>query len=213
MDFCLIETLGWTPVSGFGRLDLHLARLERSARHFGWRCDTDAVLSELNNAVGGTHELRVRLQFSEAGVDTISTAPFFPLPPDTVWTIGVSAQKIDASNQLLRYKTTRREVYERARADFASDDMEEVILLNDRDEVCEGTITTIFIRQSSDGPLLTPALDCGLLAGVLREEAIARGLAREAVFGIGELRNASEVFVGNSLRGFIRARLAGKVSP
>jgi 4-amino-4-deoxychorismate lyase len=33
------------------------------------------------------------------------------------------------------------------------------------------------------------------------------GRAREAVFGVGELKSATALFVGNSLRGLIPARL------
>ena len=53
-----------------------------------------------------------------------------------------------------------------------------------------------------------PALSCGLLPGVLRSELIALGKAREATLGPHDLRAAEELFVGNSLRGLIRARLA-----
>ena len=57
---------------------------------------------------------------------------------------------------------------------------DEVILLNERGEVCEGTITNIFV-DFGDGALVTPALACGLLPGVLRGELLDAGRAREAV--------------------------------
>jgi hypothetical protein len=37
---------------------------------------------------------------------------------------------------------------------------------------------------------------------------IERGKAREAVLRVGEMRAAKALYVGNSLRGLIRARLA-----
>jgi len=47
---------------------------------------------------------------------------------------------------------------------------DEVIFLNKKGELTEGTRTTLFIEL--DGRLFTPALACGLLPGTLREELL-----------------------------------------
>ena len=73
--------------------------------------------------------------------------------------------RLRSGDPLLRHKTTRRAVYDRARGEFAPAEADEVLLLNERDEVCEGTITSLFVDAGDGGPLLTPALACGLLAG------------------------------------------------
>src|SRR3546814_9833273 len=57
----------------------------------------------------------------------------------------------------------------RSRAEFSSEDADEVLLLNERGEVCEGTITNLFV-EAETGQFLTPALSSGLLPGVLRAE-------------------------------------------
>ncbi len=85
--------------------------------------------------------------------------------------------------------------------------MDEVLLLNTRDEICEGTITNLFIKQPDSDVLLTPAASCGLLPGILREELIENGSAREAVLLPSEIKAAQNIFVGNSLRGLIQATL------
>ena len=54
--------------------------------------------------------------------------------------------------------------------------------------------------------LLTPPLACGLLPGVLRARLLREGRAREAVLRPADLA-ARRLFVGNSLRGLIPARL------
>ena len=82
-----------------------------------------------------------------------------------------------------------------------------MVLLNERGQVCEGTITNVF-ADFGDGVLLTPRIDCGLLPGVLRGELLDTGKAEEAVFSFDDLKSAKAVFVGNSLRGLIPARLA-----
>jgi 4-amino-4-deoxychorismate lyase len=106
---------------------------------------------------------------------------------------------------LLRHKTSRRDAYTRARSEYGHDQADEVLLANERGEVCEGTITSLF-ADFGEKALLTPALACGLLAGVLRAQMIDDGAAREAVFSYDDLRSARAVFVGNSLRGLIPAK-------
>ena len=75
------------------------------------------------------------------------------------------------ADKLLRHKTTRRAVYEAARAEYPAAEADEVLLLNERGEACEGTITSVFLDDGS-GILKTPPISCGLLAGVLRTELI-----------------------------------------
>ena len=78
------------------------------------------------------------------------------------------------------------------------------VFLNERDEICEGARTNLFVER--DGVLLTPPLACGLLPGVFREHLLAQGRAREAVLRLADL--SGDFFLGNSLRGLLRARLA-----
>ena len=68
--------------------------------------------------------------------------------------------------------------------------------------VSTGTITTVFFDAGAG--LRTPPLACGLLPGVLREEMLDTGQAREAVLR-GEDLGRVRLWVGNSLRGLIPA--------
>ncbi|RJG44042.1 aminotransferase class IV family protein [Mesorhizobium sp. DCY119] len=204
-DFELIETLRWEPAQGFVRLERHMARLEASARDLGFKFEQAVVEHELSNS--GSAPLRIRLTLDGAGNAKVTTQPFAPLPADTIWKLAIAKTRLASNDQLLRHKTTKRAAYEAARAEFPADAANEVILLNERDEACEGTITTLFI-DTGDGVLRTPALRCGLLAGVLRAELLETGKAIEAVLTTDDLYKAKTLFVGNSLRGLIRARLA-----
>ncbi|MGF7005536.1 aminotransferase class IV family protein [Aminobacter sp. BE322] len=205
--FELIETLRWEPQGGFLRGERHLARLAASAAVLGFACDRTAVEQALARAVGGDAPLRVRLTLSAGGKAEVTAQAFVPLPPDTVWTLRIAATRLSSTDALLRHKTTRRQAYDAARTEFAREDADEVILLNEAGEVCEGTITSVFLDMGDGGPLKTPALACGLLAGVLRGEMIDRGEAVEARLTVDDLAGASKIFVGNSLRGLIAARL------
>ncbi|WP_026283238.1 aminotransferase class IV family protein [Rhizobium sp. 2MFCol3.1] len=204
-DFSLIETLRYEPEIGFIRLRLHLARLTRSARRIGFPQPADA-LERLQQAVAGaTTPQRVRLTFDENATIEVTSAPFTPLAPETTWTIRIADQRLDSADKLLRIKTTRRAVYEAARAEYTIDEADEVLILNERDEACEGTITSIFLDDGS-GMLRTPPISCGLLAGVLRTELICQRKARVGRITRDDLMTG-KLYVGNSLRGLIPATL------
>jgi 4-amino-4-deoxychorismate lyase len=96
--------------------------------------------------------------------------------------------------------------HQRARAEYLISRADEVLLANERGEICEGTIimsspisATVCRRCSR--------LDCGLLPGVLRGALLDEGGAREAIYTWDDLKSAKAVFLGNSLRGLIPARL------
>ncbi|MBB3290057.1 MULTISPECIES: aminotransferase class IV family protein [unclassified Rhizobium] len=204
-DFSLIETLRYEPETGFVRLRLHLARLQRSARRLGFSAPKN-VLGKLEQAIAGTAvPLRVRLTLDREGQTAVTTAPFVPLPPDTVWRVRIAATRLDSADKLLRVKTTRRAVYEAARAEYRPDEADEVLLLNEKGELCEGTITSVFIEDGPDA-LRTPPISAGLLAGVLRTELICQRKARVGRIRVDDLKDHT-LYVGNSLRGLIRAQL------
>jgi 4-amino-4-deoxychorismate lyase len=149
----------------------------------------------------------VRLSLAENGQAIGVTQPFEPLPEDAVWTLRIAGTRLDSSDPLLRHKTTRRAIYEAARTEFPREQADEMLLLNERGEICEGTITNVFLDMG-EKMLLTPALTCGLLPGVLRSELLDTGNAREAVLTLHDLWTAQKIFVGNSLRGLIEARIS-----
>lgn len=206
--FHLIETLRFEPKEGLVRKDLHLARLARSARALGFAFSPDeieaALAAELRDADAPK---RVRVGLEADGSFTIEAKPFAPLAEGTVWKLRIASTRLASSDELLRHKTSLRSAYEAARAEFAADEADDVLLLNEKGEVCEGTITSVFV-ELNDGRLATPPLACGLLQGVMREALLLEGRTVEQVLRPDDLRHR-KLFVGNSLRGLIEARLVG----
>lgn len=203
-DLSLIETLRWEPQTGFLRLPLHLARLENSARQLGLP-GAEQAQAALEKSAAGIAPLRVRLELFADGRIEVVTAPFTALPEDTIWRVAIASVRLSSSDPLLRHKTSRRAIYEAARSEFSRDEVDEVLLMNERDELCEGTITSLFVGLGGDR-LATPPLSCGLLAGVLRTQLICQkktGIRRLTLPNI----VGHELFAGNSLRGLIRCRL------
>jgi para-aminobenzoate synthetase/4-amino-4-deoxychorismate lyase len=204
-SFELIETILFEPERGFALLERHMERLATSARYFAFTFDEAAVRRALNDAVGGGKErLRVRLLLSEAGKVAVTATPL-PVPDaDAIMRFVVSDTRLNAADIFLFHKTTRRELYDREWQHFHDQaGADEVIYLNETGELCEGSRTTIFVER--DGRLLTPALSAGLLPGTLRAELIAEGRATEAVLTLDDLQSADRVYLGNSVRGLVRA--------
>ncbi|HEY1631161.1 MAG TPA: aminodeoxychorismate synthase component I [Rhizomicrobium sp.] len=189
----LIETLPWD--GSFVRVERHLARMAKSAAALGIPFDEDAARRALA-VVAGDAPLRVRLTLDEAGNFVCTTAPLPPNPP--FWTYAISDARVTSSDALLRHKIDWRELYD------VTSQADEVLFLNERGELAEGSRSTIFLRIA--GNLLTPPLSAGVLDGVLRRELLESGKCREAVLTLDDLARADEVLLGNSLRGLISSR-------
>lgn len=207
-DFDLIETMRWEPDQGFLRFERHLARLYGSAEELGFACDPQRVGEVLANTVGAQQTaLRTRLVLQRNGEVTAAAQPYEPLAADKVWRLQLARVRLSSTDTLLRHKTSRRQLYTHARSEYLVTQADEVLLANERGEICEGTITNVF-ADFGDGVLMTPRLDCGLLPGVLRAELLDEGRVQEAIYSYDELKSAKAIFVGNSLRGLIPATLA-----
>lgn len=205
-EFVLIETLGWNPQTGFSRLPLHLARLFHSAQALGFPTPLTAE-AQLNAVVrDAKSEARLRLTLAATGAISVTATPYTPLADGTVWTVKLASTRLASADALLRHKTSRRAVYEAARAEFSTQEADEVLLCNEDYLVCEGTFTSLFARENH-GPLKTPPLANGLLAGVLRQSLLEEGEAVEQTLTITDLATHT-LFVGNSLRGLIPVKIS-----
>lgn len=198
--FRLIETCRWTPEGGVHLRNRHLERLDASAARLGI---VPRGVTQALDAVTGQGPQRLRLTVNVRGRVEVAVQPFAPLPPGTVWRLALAGERVRADDPWRQVKTTERAIYDRARAEMP-EGIDEIVFVNERGELCEGTITNIFVDMGAG--LLTPPLSCGVLPGVLRAQMLARGLAREALLTLADLRTARAIHVGNALRGLIPAR-------
>ena len=198
-DARLIETFRWEPDAGFVNLDRHLARMARSAEVLGF--DYEDLWALYVIQASGEVPLRCRLTLGDEGFE-FSSAPLGETPE--IWSVAISDVRLPSGDALLQHKTTRRDLYEKAREE-RPDGIDEALMLNERGELCEGTITNVFVTRE-DGQIVTPPLSCGLLPGIQREIALENG-ALEAVVTVDMLKTAKAIHMGNSLRGMIRAEL------
>ncbi len=181
----LIETLFWDGRTA-PRWPLHLARLKRSAALLGWDCPAVAPH-------GPDHLARLRLTLDAEGAVEWQSTPLPAMKPE--WHIGLAPARLLSDDPWLRVKSTNRAAYDQTRAAL-SNGLDELIFQNERGEVCDGTITTVFFDRGQG--LRTPPLSSGLLPGVLRAEMACQEEALMAV-DLPKVR----LWVGNAVRGLI----------
>ncbi len=195
--FDLIETMRFEPAQGILRLELHLERMKESARTFGFEFDRHDARNKLHAATFHLDALsKIRLLASCHGALAIEIRPLVEYEDCRVAVVPLPA---DPQDFRLRHKITDRDFYDDARK--ARSDCDEVIFVGKDGRLTEGSISALFVERG--GKLLTPRLETGLLPSVLRRELIEAGRAEEADIEIEDL--SAGFFVGNSVRGLIRA--------
>lgn len=199
--FRLIETFRYDPAQGYLHLSDHLARMARSAAALGVPFDAQAAracLSAPSDAV-----LRCRLTLDAQGGFEVTTTPLGA--EVTEWRVRLHPVALDSADPWLRHKTTRRALYDTARAALP-EGVDELLFLNERGELCEGTISNLFVTLES-GETVTPPLSSGVLPGILRQQLLEQGQCREGVLSKADLQTARHIAMGNALRGLIPVRL------
>lgn len=208
-EFDLIETLRWQQGQGYYLLERHLDRLENSADELGFSCRRTNVLDCLTQA---THTFtgaieRVRLLLHPDGALSLTHTAITLPGPGEIMTFTISDKTTDSTDTLYRHKTTRRQLYDLERLRLQKlTGCDEAIFTNQRGEITEGSIMSIFIE--CDGVLFTPPVSCGVLPGTLRAELLADKTKKiqEAVLMLPDLAAADMIYLGNSVRGLMKAR-------
>ena len=137
------------------------------------------------------------------GTINLTTAPLSP--NSKTWVLRLSNSILSSSDPWLLHKSSNRVLYDAERANLP-DGIDELVYLNERNEVCEGTITNIFVKI--EGHWLTPPLSSGCLPGVLRRKKIEDASCKVKIVTFSDLQRAEKITVGNALRGEIEAVLS-----
>jgi len=197
--FELLETIRHEPASGFRHLPEHLARLEASARYFGFalvRSDAEAVLEKAVAELGGAEGV-VRLLLARDGSVRIDLSDPRPAATGPV-RVAIHPQPVDPSDVWLYHKTTLRGPYDRRRDDRP--DLDDVVLVNDRGEVTESTIANVAVKLGE--AWFTPSLGSGLLAGTYRAVLLREGRLSERTIRVEELGEEEGLALVSSVRGW-----------
>jgi para-aminobenzoate synthetase/4-amino-4-deoxychorismate lyase len=206
-DFQLIETIPYDSTNTedpFYLLDLHLDRLMASAAYFNFPCDDsdrNAIATQLQTLATTLNEAaryRIRLLLHPDGHVTLTPTLFAPTKP--TGRIRIATERTSSGDLFLRHKTTRRVLYDQQYKQALAEGFDEVLFLNERDELTEGTISNLVLRI--DGKLCTPPLASGVLPGIYRRHLLeTHPNAQEKVLTLEDLRTAEAIYICNSVRG------------
>jgi para-aminobenzoate synthetase/4-amino-4-deoxychorismate lyase len=201
-DFRLIETMRVSDSGDVYLLGRHLDRLSHSARFFSFRCDLARTREAILQVASRDRKpAYLRLTLGRGGDVDLELGP---LPVSHATKLKLSSVRVNSADMFLYHKTTRRGVYDAARREC--DEQTDAILINERGEITETSITNIAVSRA--GRWMTPTVSCGLLSGVMREELLSRGEIAEGVIRADSLQ-PNEIFrCFNALRGVFEAILA-----
>ncbi len=196
----LIETMAFDPERGILRLEAHLERMKASAAALEFEFDRHAARNTIQAITFHQDKpAKVRLMLSRSGAIAIELQPM-PEPLNEPVAVKLAPMQANPQDYRLHHKTSDRSVYD---APDVKGDAHPIFYDSDG-YLTEGVIWNIFVER--DGKLVTPPLSRGLLPGILRRELLESGEAIEADLQAGDLD--SGFYVGNSLRGLMKAELA-----
>jgi para-aminobenzoate synthetase/4-amino-4-deoxychorismate lyase len=199
-EFELLETMLWEPSGGFSLLDRHLDRLADAAEYFDREIDLTRIRSDLESRSErfGRKRHRVRLLVDARGSHRIEASRLEPESAAAPVRLGLAASAVKREEPFLHFKTTNRTVYDRARA--SRPECDDVLLWNEGGEATESTIANLVVKI--DGKLVTPSVECGLLAGTFRAELLERGEIVERIIRVEDLGRAEALCLINSVQGW-----------
>ncbi len=209
--FELLESLRWDPETGYFLLDLHLQRLQQSARYFDFPLNLNQVRESLNALTRSLPPTphKIRLRVARSGVIS-EEATVLPTPAsDRPLQVGFAPMPIDPQNVFLYHKTTQRRVYESAQR--ACPQWDDVLLWNQRGEVTESCRANLVVGLGDQW--YTPPVQSGLLPGTLRAWLLQQGKVRERTLSRDDLAHCSQIYLVNSVRGMQLAQLTPIAAP
>ena len=202
--FSLLETMLWTPAEGFFLYEKHVARMLDSANYFGIPL-TRKKLEEYVEQISSSFQApqRTRVLLDQAGELTSETRLFEAEANLEIVNVCLAKQPVNSKDIFLFHKTTRRAIYQSARAGL--DAFDDVLLYNESGELTEFTIGNLVVEI--DNQYLTPPIPCGLLPGTFRAHLVESGQVVERTIRLEHLKDCTNLFRINSVRKWQGAKL------
>ena len=191
IEFQLIETILWNGKE-YTFLEQHLERMKNSAQYFGFSFSKEKIVQKFLK-LDKSHQ-KIRILLSKDGTTEIEALPL----TSSSLIIKISPEKVLSTDKFLFHKITHRPLYNKYRELSKKENIIDYIFLNEKNEITEGTIHNIFIQQN--GKLYTPPKECGILAGIQRQNILKENLnTKEKILTLEDLKSAEKIFVCNSV--------------
>ncbi|KAF7588356.1 hypothetical protein BBP40_005785 [Aspergillus hancockii] len=227
-------------------LPYHQDRLLSAAQCFKWAKATEFLQQDLGQFMqfldtfipDKTEAWRLRIVIDSSGackVEVNPTTSIDPLnlllpsggrPQSNLWRVYVDSESTTPSD-FTTHKTTARDDYTAARLRSgitSPQEPAEVLVVNPKGEIMEGSITTPYFRRRKFGSRthsaskepepdwVTPPLSSGGNAGTTRRYALTQGFCTEQIVSSMDLVDGEECWLSNGVRGFIPGRIVLKGS-
>ena len=178
----------------------HLHRLKKAASFFLFSFNLQEIKKEIKNSIKKIDprvKTQMKIMLSKWGNFDIITAPVSEYAGPLV--MAISDLTISSSNRFQYYKTTRRDLYETEFQKYRANGCFDVVFLNERGEIAEGSRTNVFVRKRDTW--LTPPLHAGILGGVYRNHLLSTlGKVHENTLFPDDLLSADEILLTNAVR-------------
>lgn len=182
-------------------LDYHLKRLKNAADFFLFYYKNKLVEKRILHFIKSCKEQTYKLKvlMNKWGGITLIPSDINPLSEDIK--VILSPSRIKATNRFQYFKTTERKLYDSELKKYSQEGYSEVIYLNEKDEIAEGSFTNIVIRKGEN--LFTPPLEAGILNGVYRQYMLDKKLITPKTLFFSDIKSADEIYLINSVRKII----------
>ena len=182
-------------------LDDHLARMKSASDYFLFKFNEKKIRKQLVESIPGVDRQKpkkIKLSLTKWGKIKVDLSDISKSAKNI--SAIISQSRIDSADKFRYFKTTNRKLYDDEFALYNSKRFYEVLYLNEKDEIAEGSRTNIFLRKNNTW--FTPNLESGALPGIYRKYFIGNNSeVSEKTIKVDDLLSADEVLLTNALRG------------
>lgn len=181
-------------------LDEHLDRMQKTAEFFLFVFNRTKIDKSLNEIIKNLDNKKYRLKIALNKWGRLNHFVWPINKESKEVNVIISAKVIDSQNKFQYFKTTNRKLYDEEYKKYSKRGYFDVIFLNEKNEIAEGSITNIFVYMNNE--IFTPPMSAGILPGVYRKHFMKNiSIVRERKFYLQDLLEADKIILTNSIRG------------
>jgi para-aminobenzoate synthetase/4-amino-4-deoxychorismate lyase len=185
-------------------LSEHLNRMKIAADYFLFKFSYKKIIKQIEDSTLGLNKdviKKIKLRLNKWGNVKVEISDL-PLNNEQI-SVVISQNKINSMDQFKYFKTTNRKLYDDELSSYKTNGFNEVLYLNEKSELTEGSRTNVFLRKEDQW--FTPPIQSGLLAGIYRKYyLVTNPNSCEKILKIDDLMQADELLLTNAIRGEIK---------
>ncbi|EMJ98095.1 aminodeoxychorismate synthase component I [Leptospira alstonii] len=183
----------------------HLERIKKSAEVFRFpfsEKEWNSTLKQIALNCSDPIPYRIKISLNSFGKFSFESHELSKFQKEGILRIGKI--EIDSSSEFRKHKTDLRETYDREGKLARDAGYLDVLFLNEKKEITEGSICNIFVKIGNS--YFTPPISLGVLPGIFRGRLLKRKGFYEKILSLDDLRRSESIFLCNSLRGILKVK-------